>query len=307
MRFFTGLHALSLAIGAVDASSLFDPPPPPPLRATGRRVRGVDQQLRDTPKAPEQPFLFQKASTSTGVTLTCDEPVDMCILEDKADGVFEKCWNILAGQSVHVGTFCISTDGFDSNDAFYVTYNTTGTGWFLDEVHVWVGGHGTHPQSQLSRGIPANAQFPVRSGHLGDPKPQTYTATLPFDKSGSQEGNAGRVSTCCNGSPPSVYQILAHSKVYNIETTQVESGWGNATEIGVNWAMATNFTLGCDCPSKGDNKVLQTQRAWQSEQRRRKSHVTPKYIQATRDLQATNEIQSKYKNNLKTKSKKNEV
>lgn len=188
--------------------------------------------------------------------LSCDEPTESCFFDNFLDGTFRKCFDILAGSTIHAGTLCVSTDEFESNDAFYITVNTSSTGWYLEEVHMWIGQHDFYPHT--INGTPLNSLFPVRTGKISHPRPTFYGAELPFDQTGSVGGQSGRVSSCCDGMKSHVYQLLAHCKIYNSETSPAYSEWGNATEIGSNWAISTNITLGCECEnsifSKKDQK-----------------------------------------------------
>ena len=237
MKLLSSVSLLSLA-GSSSAAAWFDKPQTP------ANVRGADAKatLLETVDAQAS---HETTLLSPALTTDCGEHTDACIIDDHPDGTFRKCWQILAGNTIFAGTFCISTDEFEGSDTFRVTFNSSGSGWHLEEASFWAGEHGSYPQT-LS-GIPRNTYFPVRSGPLGDPRPTTYAAELPFERTGSIDGATGRVSPCCAGVSPTTYQLLAHCKVYNSAATQTEISWGNATEIGANWALGTNFTLGCDC------------------------------------------------------------
>jgi hypothetical protein len=173
--------------------------------------------------------------------------------DDSAHRAFQTCWNILAGPSNHAGTLCLSTDS-KHEDSIDITCNTTGSGWFVDQVFVWMGEHGSYPQSP--GGEPLADLFPVKTGLLGrddKPRPSLYKVSLPFGHTGFRGG--GKVRNCQDQRYQTTYQLLAQIKVSDQLKSSIGYGWESDMEIKVSWATLADITLGCNCPSSLRNEA----------------------------------------------------
>lgn len=110
---------------------------------------------------------------------------------------------LFAGQTINVGTLSITNDA----NNIYVTYQLTG-GWYLGEVHLYVG-----PLSQMpmnSQNVPIPGQFPINQTFGSGVQTVSYTIPLA-------------------GLPP-CYIIAAHASVYRLASdgsvVQTETAWG---------------------------------------------------------------------------------
>lgn len=217
------------------------------MTTTNRAGDGITVRSNAANKDKQQ---LLRASTIQ-VSTYCEEPTDMCFFNTAdSKNTFRKCWDItVGGDSILAGQVCVTP----LSDSFYVSYDTNGTGWFLDEVHLWIGEYGTFPR--VPSGSPLKSRFPLKRQRLGYPRPTSHTALLPYQQTGERNGILGKVEQCCTGDLLSEYQLLAHCKVYNLDenTPQLTTGWDKEVEIGADWAMGANITLGCDCPVRPTN------------------------------------------------------
>jgi hypothetical protein len=78
-----------------------------------------------------------------------------------------------AGQHINVGT---ATYGIDDNANFYVTYNTTASGWTMSETHMFAGDKRNMPLNKP--GSPKIGQFPNSGTH--NPRISTKTYRVPL-------------------------------------------------------------------------------------------------------------------------------
>ncbi|GKY97914.1 hypothetical protein MPSEU_000749400 [Mayamaea pseudoterrestris] len=188
-----------------------------------------------------------------GLTLNAAAPVIQACFYNNDESIpasLQKCWNILAGGETYAGTLCVSTAMH--GDAFDIIYNTTSTGWFLDNVHLWIGQHETYPRTKTS--LPSTTHFPVRWQRRGLSGPHSVVKTvLPFNQTGSKSSgndyNSGQVDVQCSHDPsPAAYQLLAQVTVHNASSTSGSVWNGNFVETASSWAIKANVTLTCDCP-----------------------------------------------------------
>ncbi|MNU99594.1 hypothetical protein D3C71_897360 [compost metagenome] len=110
---------------------------------------------------------------------------------------------LFAGQTINVGTLSITNDA----NNIHVTYQLT-NGWYLGEVHLYVG-----PLSQMpvnSQNVPIPGHFPINETFGAGV--QTISYTIPLA-----------------GLPP-CYIIAAHASVYRLASdgsvAQTETAWG---------------------------------------------------------------------------------
>lgn len=85
------------------------------------------------------------------------------------DPCHEESFTIYGGQTIPVGTLYVSNDG----DEIFVTYDLSGTDWYLEETHVYVGSEEDLPLN--GGGNPKIGHFPYSSTHSGE---QYFTYTL---------------------------------------------------------------------------------------------------------------------------------
>lgn len=85
------------------------------------------------------------------------------------DPCYEESYVIYGGQTIEVGTLIVAND----DDNIFVTYDLTGTDWYLDETHLFVGHVDDLPLNKP--GNPKIGHFPFKGNHNLD---QIYTFTL---------------------------------------------------------------------------------------------------------------------------------
>jgi hypothetical protein len=146
------------------------------------------------------------------------------------------CVNLIAGQTINVGTVCvedIDTDNNGEKDAIRVCYNTT-NGWTLNEVHLWVGSSLTQ-MPRTNSGNPIPGQFPINSGNISGQT--SFCAEISFASLGFT----------CPG--PAQYFVAAHAVVRN-QSGGTETAWGEGPRINTrgNWGMYFPFWISCDPP-----------------------------------------------------------
>jgi hypothetical protein len=186
-------------------------------------------------------------------------PVNTCFLEEDdssetATTAAMICWNMNA-KANYAGTMCMSIS--QNKDAFDISYNTTGTGWFLDESHVWIGAPYTYPQgsndeSSNSSKKPLEESFPAlfkprkKKAKKDTTRHTLFSASLPFAQTGSRDKMIGQVAQCMHPSqPPSVYQMLTRSELYKNQVNSTDIS--DSEQITSKWAMMTTFTISCQC------------------------------------------------------------
>jgi hypothetical protein len=120
-----------------------------------------------------------------------------------------------AGKNINVGT---ATYGIDDNANFYVTYNTTASGWTMSETHMYAGDKKFMPLNKP--GSPKIGHFPNSGTH--NPRISTKTYTVPL-------------STLPPCEEPGF--VVASHCVVRSPSGQVETAWadGDFTFKDKNW------------------------------------------------------------------------
>lgn len=111
--------------------------------------------------------------------------------------------DLIAGHNTDIGDVLISNDG-----ALYVRYNLVAP-WYLLETDVHVGD--------------ALTDFPVNKG--GNPAPGRFDFKMFFEK--TEYKNDYTEPIPITGFPGTIIIIAAHAVVYNSETGQTFSAWGD--------------------------------------------------------------------------------
>ncbi len=96
------------------------------------------------------------------------EPVKI-LKEGVEDPCYEQSYVIYGGQTIEVGTLYVAND----EDEIFVTYDLSGTDWYLDETHVFVGNATDLPLN--GGGNPKIGNFPYSMTHSME---QVYTYTF---------------------------------------------------------------------------------------------------------------------------------
>lgn len=154
---------------------------------------------------------------------------------DKVNGIQGYCADLLAGQTINVGTVCFEING----DEMAVTYTTTG-GWELEEVHFWAGCSSTgYPMT--NKGNPVPGQFPYKSGDITG----ATTFTFSVDLTDPQFDFCLENIDCDNGNILFAMSHAAVRKDNGDGTYQTETGWGNGSRVVQrgNWATQSTLTL----------------------------------------------------------------
>jgi len=141
----------------------------------------------------------------------------------------ETCYDFLAGQTILVGSVCISND----DDNLYVKYQTTEE-WLLNEAHLFVGKDISQTPT-TKKGNPQIGQFPYKQEGINT---NYYEFIVPRYSVGAIE---------CGD------QIFftAHASVQKLigdGTYQEETAWAEGerfVERG-NWAMFSDYIISCD-------------------------------------------------------------
>jgi len=140
--------------------------------------------------------------------------------------------DLIAGQHTVAGNVSVS---FDQTN-LYVTYNTI-NGWFLNEVHLWVGSD-MALMPATPTGNPKIGKFPYKASGLNGTA--SYTFTIPLS-------TFGGYAQLCSGT----LYVAAHASVYTMGsggTIVSETAWGNGNPMTTqgSWAMYFAIQLLCD-------------------------------------------------------------
>lgn len=139
--------------------------------------------------------------------------------------------NLLAGQTIDAGNITLS---FDQTN-LYVTYTTTG-GWYLSEVHLWIG-TSLSLMPQTPSGNPKIGNFPYKATGLDGQT--SYQFVIPLS-------DLGGYSTICG----STLYFAAHASVYKYNTDgsiDSQTGWGEGPRITDKGNWATYFAVTFNC------------------------------------------------------------
>ena len=120
------------------------------------------------------------------------------------------CTDLIAGQSIKVGTLCLSI----SNDTLQIKYSTTEAGWELREAHAWEG-CSLADMPQTRKGNPKLGNFPHNSGDITGQTSHTFSIplsdALDCDGSGSLCGDSFYIvahAVACVPATPSSLQAM---------------------------------------------------------------------------------------------------
>jgi hypothetical protein len=116
-------------------------------------------------------FLFSCQKQETTEITPQAEPVKT-FKSGVEDPCYEETFTIYGGQTIEVGTLTVSND----EDEIFVTYDLSGTDWYLDETHLYVGSAEGIPTT--GSGNPKIGHFPYAESHNME---QVYTYTLSRD------------------------------------------------------------------------------------------------------------------------------
>ncbi len=151
----------------------------------------------------------------------------------------DSCFVLFAGQSLDVGTVCVTLedDGMGSQN-LVVTYVTTG-GWELLETHLWIGQY-LSDMPQTRKGNPKVGHFPYTSGDLSGTPATTYAFIVPIADLGGESGLCDQT-----------WLFAAHAALGLPDGSggyqQMESGWANGERMVSRGNWATYFALYFDC------------------------------------------------------------
>jgi hypothetical protein len=147
----------------------------------------------------------------------------------------DTCITLLAGQTIDVGSVCMSVNG----DELCVSYNTSGD-WTLEEVQLWVGT--TLADLPINNaGNPMIGQFPFKAEALGGLT--NYQFCIPLQDLGIVDDG-----TCLY-----TLFVAAHATVTNGVDT--ETAWSDGTTMvdQGSWATFSTITLSCDPVNTASN------------------------------------------------------
>ena len=156
---------------------------------------------------------------------SCEEPVEQILY---------------AGQHIEVGTVSVSND----EEFLYVTYDLTGTGWWLKETHLFAGDLENVPFG--NSGNPKIGHFPYHGDH---DMTQEYHFEIPLEKVSSQD----------------CFAIIAHAVVVSKENGNITSSetafafgadqFGEPNEFdGNRWGWFVDYCLqDCEDQEGGDD------------------------------------------------------
>lgn len=135
----------------------------------------------------------------------------------------EKTVDLIAGQNINIGTVHYKND----IDGFVRVTYTVKAPWKITFVSVFMGACSSMPKNSSGNIIPG--LFPYKENYpIGQ---ESVTIALPSKEI------------------PSCGCIATHASVYNSETTQTETAWGNGSVItNTNWAMYNEYCL-AECAS----------------------------------------------------------
>ena len=126
--------------------------------------------------------------------------------------------NLMAGQTMLAGNVNVTNDG----ENVTVTY-TTDPGWFLSQIHLYVGEYEFAPQN--NGGNPQPGKFPIKESF--NPWVSTWSTSIPLS------------------SLPDCFIVAAHSVVHNTTGNGgTQTGWGQGSQFpGNNWGMYFNYCI----------------------------------------------------------------
>lgn len=164
----------------------------------------------------------------------------------------DHCVTLFAGQTIDVGTVCVTVDstvdtsaacGTDSTGALVVTYATE-NGWTLVETHLAV--------AEELADIPVNGKGNPRIGAFdyqitGMANATTQSFVVPL----CELGIDGADETC----EPIIAEIAAHAVVENAAGTQSETAWADGEAFGAG-SWAEHFGVDIECHECDDDEPV---------------------------------------------------
>lgn len=144
---------------------------------------------------------------------------------------------LFAGQNINAGTVMVNKD-FNTG-IVYVTYTAAGN-WYFNSLHLYIGEQSSCAIPVNSAGAPVPGQFPYQADLSTSPL-QSYTFAI-----------TGLTGNC--------FCIAAHAdmaEIVNGQTIQMQTGWGDGTQImpGGNWSTKFDVCI-TDCSDGGGTNGL---------------------------------------------------
>ena len=166
----------------------------------------------------------------------------------------EQCTDLVAGQTIKVGTLCTS---IVNNNTFQIKYNITEPGWELKEAHAWQGCT-LASMPQTKKGNPKLGNFPHNSGDITGQTSHSFS--VPMDSALDCNGDG----SLCGDS----FYVVAHAAVQKRDSSgniiQSETAYGKGTgllEKG-SWAMFMKFEISCDNNTNPEGGSRSCTTAW---------------------------------------------
>jgi hypothetical protein len=170
-----------------------------------------------------------------------------------APGLAQTCgtttWNLIAGQTIDVGSVTVSNDATN----LYVTYKLDYPGAYFGTLHLWAGSDLTNVPSN-PQGTPIPGQFPY---HYTPPNQTTteYTFSIPLASLGIQD-----VTTVCGLR----LFVVTHAEVNNVNGNNETAFGGDKPGTGPRWWFYGEYFICCDFgpPPIGECKTAFGKGGW---------------------------------------------